>query len=59
MTGISPDVQRLVYAGKQMGDDRILAEYNIDEGDVLHLFAPVLICELGSFCKISTSFGPR
>ena len=32
-----PLVQRLIFAGKQMNDDKTAREYNIEGGSVLHL----------------------
>ncbi len=35
--GIPPVQQRLIFGGKQMYDDKIAKDYNVEGGSVLHL----------------------
>ncbi|CAH8520881.1 unnamed protein product [Heterobilharzia americana] len=35
--GIPPQQQRLIFSGKQMNDDKLIQEYKIQGGSVIHL----------------------
>ncbi|KAA0192133.1 Neural cell expressed developmentally down-regulated 8 [Fasciolopsis buskii] len=35
--GIPPQQQRLIFSGKQMNDDKVVLDYKIQGGSVIHL----------------------
>ncbi len=40
--GIRPDMMRIIYGGKQLEADALLADYNIVENSVMHLVLRLL-----------------
>ncbi|VDQ08261.1 unnamed protein product [Trichobilharzia regenti] len=50
--GIPPQQQRLIFSGKQMNDEKLVQEYKIQGGSVIHLyFYPSFVCLRVCMCS--------
>lgn len=58
-TGISTTRQRLVFGGKTLQTGRILSDYNLQAGSIIHLIVLPKSGYLRSFASLSTSTVPQ
>jgi len=56
--GIPVDQQRILFSGKQLEDNRTLAEYNVQEGSIVHVATKPSIHEILVFIKFTAKTIP-